>query len=415
MSDAGSTEDDPAVYEDELDEIAASIAAAATEADLDAVDAELDEIEAAIEAAEFPAPPEAADDDETPPDPVEELTGRIDEARDAIEEQRGPYAEDIISALTSGVAEIEQTEWAEEGKREVDEAVNTLISDISPILDVAIEFGEDSSIDAQIAAVQKVIDTIEDATLDPDEDTESIEAGLEVGETFASAIDAATAFTDLPVREQLQRKGFFDILAHYKDFPPEWSAIKAHEEARNVEMILLAYDLLDSNFMEEHCIDALRRLGDEKAVEPMMALAKRRDQDAIEVLGKIGSEEPVEQLLDYVDFDSDPRLRRVTMKALGEIGSHDTTNAIAQQLRAEEPSVRSSAARALGMIGDTRAIDPLETVLEEDAAEFVRGSAAWALAEIGTERAIDILEDYDRDPSFLVESEAKKTVTTTAK
>ena len=412
MSDAGSTEDDPAVFHDQLEDVEAEIESAETEADLDTIDARLAEIAKDLEEATFPQPPEPEDEDEDElPDPAEEIEDRLSDDQDAVEELRGPYADDIVAILSTEESTIETTEWAQEGTVEVTEAVEELVGEAGAILDNSIEIPIENTVESQTAGISTVIEAIEQADLDPDEDATVIEAGLEAAETFSTAIDEATAFGDLQVREQLNRKGFFDILGHYKDFPPEWSAIKAHEQAGNVEMILLAFDLLDSNFMEEHCITALRRLGDEAAIEPMMALSKRRNQDAIEVLGKIGSEEPVDQLLGFVDTASDPQLQQVTMKALGEIGSADAVEVIAQQLKAENAAVRSSAARSLGMIGDTRAIAPLSDVLEDDEVDFVRGSAAWALVEIGTKDAFDTVLTYEQDGSYLVESEVEKITT----
>jgi HEAT repeat protein len=66
------------------------------------------------------------------------------------------------------------------------------------------------------------------------------------------------------------------------------------------------------------------------------------------------------------------------------------------------------AARALGLIGDTRAIEPLSDVLSEDEDDSVRASAAWALRQIGTERALDVASEYTDDDAYLVQAEAEK-------
>ncbi len=83
-------------------------------------------------------------------------------------------------------------------------------------------------------------------------------------------------------------RGLYDVLDHVKDFPPEWHALKVHEKRGDVDYILLAYDSLDSDFMEEHCLEALERMGPEEATEPMLAQANRRNQAAMRILGKIG-------------------------------------------------------------------------------------------------------------------------------
>ncbi len=407
MSEANG-EDDPAEFHGRIDDAEEALSAADTEADLDDVAATLDAIAEELEAATLPEPPEPADEDEeAPPDPREEVEDRLDDLRDGVEEQRGPYASDVIDDIEAVRGTVETTEWAEEGEIEVHEAVGSFLGEINEILNAELAVAGEAPTKAA-AALEAATARVDEAGLDPDEDAGVIAGLLEATDDLEAEIEAATAFGDLPVREQLNREGFFDVLGHYKDFPPEWSALKVHEEERDVEMILLAYDLLDSNFMEEHCLDALRRLGDERAVDPMMELAQRRDKDAIEVLGKIGSEEPIEMFFDYIETDSDPQLQQVTLKALGEIGSEEATEAVAQRLRADEPTVRSHAARSLGMIGDPRAVDPLAQTLADDEAPEVRGSAAWALVQIGTAGAFEVLAEYDDDRSYLVETEAAK-------
>lgn len=402
-------DDDPSAFHDRLDDIEEDLKAAETEDDLDEIEADIETFASDLEAATLPKPPEPEDEDEeAPPDPREELEDRLDDLRDELESQRGPYASDVLEDLANARASIADTEWAEEGRDEVAEVVIAFRDTVADTVGVTFDDPVDADVDVMTEALERAETAIESAALDPDADAEAIATLLDATSTLQEGIDDATAFGDLPVREQLNRQGFFDVLGHYKDFPPEWSALKVHEEERNVEMILLAFELLDSNFMEEHCIDALRRLGDERAVEPMMGLAQRRNKDAIEVLGKTGSEAPIEPLYDYIETDSDPQLQQVSLKALGEIGSEEATEAVAQQLKAENEQVRSHAARALGMIGDPRAIDPLETVLEEDEAAPVRGSAAWALIQIGTAEALDAVRPFADDGSYLVEAEAAK-------
>lgn len=408
MTDADG-EDDPAAFEDQLDKLVETLEDAETESDLDAIEADLDAIEQDLENASLPTPEEPEDEDaEAPPDPRDVLEDHVSELRDSIEEQRGPYASDVIDDIASAQSTLTDTEWATEGEDEVTEVIATFYSDTREFTDIDGFDAADHDPTSLSTFLGTISEQIEQSEYDPDVDATTIAALLDGTNALLAGLDDATAFSDLQVREQLNRRGFFDVLGHYKDFPPEWSAIKVHEDERNVEMILLAFDLLDSNFMEEHCIDALRRLGDERAVEPMMKLATRRNKAAIEVLGKIGSEDPIDMFLDYIDTDSDPHLQRVTLKALGEIGSLDATEDVAQQLQAEDDEVRSQAARALGMIGDPRAILPLTESISEDPSANVRGSAAWALVQIGTSEAFSTLSQFADDQEYLVEVEAKK-------
>ncbi len=401
--DEGETIDHEAL-EARLEAAAEELDEAETEAELDTVEETLDAVETDLESADLPEP-----DDEDAESPREELESRLAELRDDLEAERGPYASDVIESIEAEQATIEEAEWTETGESELTAGVDAFLAAVSSALEMDLE-SSGATPDELAADLGTATTAVEGADLDPDEDAETIAVLVEATETLAAAVEDAETWDDLTVREKLDAHGFYDVLGHHKDYPPEWSAIKAYEQAGDAEPILLALDLMDSNFMEEHCIDALRRLGDEKALDAMMELAQKRNQPAIEVLGKIGSDEPVEMLLDYADTPKNPQLQQVTLKALGEIGSEEATQVVADQLVVENETVRSYAARALGMIGDTRAISPLSDVLANDESDVVRGSAAWALVQIGTEDAREELQAYADDRSYLVQAEAEKAV-----
>ncbi|RQH03121.1 HEAT repeat domain-containing protein [Natrarchaeobius oligotrophus] len=408
--------------------------AAETEDDLDVVEADLEDVRADLEDIEIPDPPETDDDEDEDdePTPEEQLQETYDELEDDLsdlesdlEDQRGPYAEDVVGEIDGVEGTITGTRWTVEGDEELIDAVDSFLADVNDLLgsDVSTaddlepasgaELGEKADEEGNVPerlseALEAVTATVEDAALDPDDDAETIAALLERCDDLEGDVDDATAWTDLEVREQLRREGFYDVLDHVKDFPPEWHALKVHEKRGNVEMILLAYESLDSDFMEEHCLEALTRMGPEEAIDPMLQQAGRRDTDAMAVLGKIGiaDEEVVDTLLDYVD--SNPDLQKPAFRALGELGAEEAVQPIANQLAENNPDVRSWAARALGLIGDTRAIDPLADLLETDDEDRVRASAAWALNQIGTRDALEIVADYADDRAYLVQAEAER-------
>lgn len=388
-----------------LDEIESEIEAAETEADLDRIEDDIDDIETDLQTAELPEP-----DDEDETGPREELESSVADLRELVEESRGPYAEDVESEIEELKGTITDTEWTDDGRADLVDVVEAFVNSVEEALDanlsVSVSADEESLADA-LDAANEGINGVE---LDPDEDSETIAALLEATEELQAGVDAAEEWGDLSVREQLDAQGFYDVLDHTKDYPPEWHALKVYEKRGEVDMILLALEKFGSNFMEEHCVDALKKLGNEAAIEPMLQRAGKRDKPGIEVLGKIGSEEALDTLLDYVDTPKDPLLQKVTMKALGEIGSDEATQEIADQLVAESEEVRSQAARALGLLGDTRAIVPLADVLSDDESDKVRGSAAWALNQIGTRDARDVLHEYTDDRAFIVQSEAERAI-----
>jgi hypothetical protein len=405
----------PEALDARLDDIETDIEAAETEADLDSVEDDLDSVEddldsveSDIEAADLPEPDED-EDEEDAADPREELESRVTELREAIEDQRGPYAEDAIEDINGAKSTITETRWTEQGESEVVTAVDTFLDDAGETLDE--EFTAESDDDDDLAAaLDDVTGTIEERNLDPDEDAETIAALHEAADELVADLDDAEEWDDLTVREKLAVEGFYDVLTaeNRKDFPPEWNAIKIYEMQNQPEPILRGLDMFGSEFMEEHCIESLKRMGSPEAFDAMEQRAQRRDKPPIEVLGKIGDDRALETLHEYIEGESDPALQKVTIKAIGEIGSQESTQQVADRLVAENETVRSNAARALGLIGDTRAISPLADVLSDDESNSVRASAAWALNQIGTEDALDAAREHADDRSFLVQTEAEK-------
>ena len=393
-----------------LDDAEAALEDAETEADLNDVGASLDAIESDLENADLKEP-----DDEDEPDPAEELESRVGDLRDGLEEARGPYAEDVEETLAAAASTVEDTRWTEDGEPDVRAAVATFLG--TPREELDGEFAADGDdLSDQAAVLEEVGEAAVEAGLDADEDGETIDALLSAAGELEDAIEAAEEWSDLTVVEQLRAQGFYDRITgdNRKDFPPELNVVRIAEAEKDPERILLALENLESEFMQENCIDALRRLGPEEAFEPMHDAAQKRNRPEIEVLGKIGDERAVDTLVEFVD-SGNPPLQKVTLRALGEIGSQQATQAVADALADEQPVVRSVAARALGLIGDTRAIEPLAEALGDGSeATEVRASAAWALVQVGTERALEAAAEYDDDRAYTVQVEAEKARNATA-
>ncbi len=418
-----SEDDDVADVQAEIDALVADF-----EARLDEVEADLDAVEADLEETEFPEPEpeetdeeeedeEEDDDDDDEEDPTEELQDRIDDLRSDLEDQRGPYAEDVQTGVSGAAATIRNTRWAAEGEPEVRTVVETFLTSAVEELDTSFEV-DDEDLEAYADALDEVGEVVTEEGepypdgLHPDEDAGTIAALLEAIDDLEDGLEEATAWDDLEVAEQLRREGFYDRLVpeNSKDFPPERNVIRIAESEGDVDRLLLAFEHLDSDFIEENCVDAFRRLGPvaAEAFDAMHQQAQRRQVGPIEVLGKLGDDRAVDTLVDYVDGNNVP-VQKASLRALGEIGSEEASQAIANVLVDDDPDVRARAARALGLIGDTRAVDPLADVLddgEED--DNVRAAAAWALVQIGTERALEAAAAHGDDRAYTVQAEAEK-------
>jgi len=426
-----------------LDEIAERLDGAETEADLDDVDALLDDAEGGVAEADLPEPDE---DDEDADDPRGDLEDRIAELRDGVEAARGPYAEDVIDAIETAASTLEDTEWTADGRDDAADAVVAFVDAAADAVDEGVDAGdidpdtldadatdtgtsETAATDADaddgdrdsdrigdlVAALDAVAEAVANADLDPDGDAETIAALIDATDGLESGLDDAEEWDDLETHEQLRAQEYYDVLGHYKDFPVEWAALKEHEKRGNVDMILLALDSLESDFMERHCLEAFERMGKrgktEASVEEILGRAEKRDRPSIRILGKMAAEEATETLVEYVPEDSNPQLQKTVFKALGEIGAAEAVQPLANQLDPEGDTadlVRPHAARALGLIGDTRAIAPLEDALAEDDSDDVRAAAGWALRQIGTREALEAVAEYGDERSFIVSTEAEK-------
>ncbi|WP_283401613.1 HEAT repeat domain-containing protein [Halorubrum sp. DM2] len=394
-----------------LDEIADRLDAAETEADLDDVEALLDDAETGIEDADLPEPDE---DDEDADDPRGDLEDRVAEVRDGVEDARGPYGEDVVEAIETAAGTIEDTEWTEDGHDDVAAAVASFVDRAAETVDA--DGGPDGDEIADlVAALDAVAEAVADADLDADDDADDIAALLDATDELEAGLDDAEEWDDLETHEQLRAQGYYDVLGHYKDFPVEWAALKEHEARGNVDMILLALDSLQSEFMERHCLEAFERMGkrgkSEASVEEILGRAEKRDRPAIRILGKMAAAEATDTLVEYVDEDSNPQLQKAVFKALGEIGATEAVQPLANQLDPDgdtEDLVRPHAARALGLIGDTRAVDPLADALETDPSDDVRAAAGWALRQIGTREALEAAAEYADERSFIVSTEGEK-------
>jgi HEAT repeat protein len=154
-------------------------------------------------------------------------------------------------------------------------------------------------------------------------------------------------------------------------------------------------------------------------------------RSAIKVLGAVGDERAVEPLINTLDDKHETWLvRALAAKALGEIGDRRALESLLAVFndQNEDGSLRSSAANALGWLGDERAVEPLVKALESRQAQatqplfqsikdrietritglpagaedsYVAGSAAEALGMIGDQRALGSLIATlgDGDPS----------------
>jgi HEAT repeat protein len=127
---------------------------------------------------------------------------------------------------------------------------------------------------------------------------------------------------------------------------------------------------------------ALGKIGDKRAVEPLIAALKNKDPEvqksAADALAKIGSP-PVKPLIAMLD-DADPEVKKLASDLLIKIGS-PAVKPLILALKHKDPELQKSAADVLVKIGST-AVRPLIAMLDDEDPE-VQELAADVLAKIG--------------------------------
>jgi HEAT repeat protein len=150
--------------------------------------------------------------------------------------------------------------------------------------------------------------------------------------------------------------------------------------------------------------EALGQIGDRAATH---ALILTLNDDSIWVrrasvvaLGQIGDEEAIpplmNRLLDPPNSEWPEELRDAIARTLGGIGEQALQTLI-HALDDPDPWVSCAAARALGQIGDPKAIAPLAALTKQQH-KLIRSSATQALAQIADVRAVRAALSTDEAP-----------------
>ncbi len=127
---------------------------------------------------------------------------------------------------------------------------------------------------------------------------------------------------------------------------------------------------------------ALGKIGDPRAVEPLLTVLRNGDQrtrvSAIEALGEIRDQRAIEALLPLLQ-DEDPRVRRITVEALGNIGDPHLIEPLRSLLQDPIFSTRQRCAHILAKLGwhpEDQAQQVLLIVAEGDWEQAIKQGAA---------------------------------------
>ncbi|MBX3302709.1 MAG: HEAT repeat domain-containing protein [Nitrospira sp.] len=188
-------------------------------------------------------------------------------------------------------------------------------------------------------------------------------------------------------------------------------AAKALSLVRHPDAIVPLMPLLHDKVkaVREEAAAGLAAIGD-PAVPSLVDALRHKEWlvrlHAVEALSKTRSPQAVEPLLSVLFNDQDSAVREDAARALGEIGDPRAVEHLCAIVR--DPGLRTVAVEALGKIGDARAVPVLIELLAEaglpEASKtaascgdgwneelITQGGAARALGEIGDDRAISSL------------------------
>jgi HEAT repeat protein len=171
-------------------------------------------------------------------------------------------------------------------------------------------------------------------------------------------------------------------------------ALRQHGDPQAVESFLFVWlypygtvtDIRGQNLLKDATREALVELG-EAAVEPLIAVLNEQ--------GCYTSVLSYYSLAEPLALGKGSHLRALAAEALGKLGDRRAVEPLIAALRDSSLGLRCEAARALGELGDARAVAPLMESLESVFGED-RGAAAAALGKIG-EAAVEPLIALLRD------------------
>lgn len=104
-------------------------------------------------------------------------------------------------------------------------------------------------------------------------------------------------------------------------------------------------------------------------------------------------------IIDFLD-DGEPKVRSGAAKALGQIGDSRAIEPLLEALKDEDSNVRSSVAVALGEIGDSKAVEPLVAALKVSNIKD-KWAVIDALGKIGVAVIEPLIESF-KDESLLI-------------
>lgn len=172
------------------------------------------------------------------------------------------------------------------------------------------------------------------------------------------------------------------------------------KEAPVVEYLSSKVLMHEHEKVREAAIEALGKIGDMRAVDPLGKALKDKSiwvrQAAVKALGQIRTPQTVELLIVALKDNDHNYVRQAAAKVLGEVRDTQAVAPLIEMLKDRDSSVRDRAVEILGQIGDKRAVEPLIEMLK-DKDDRVQIQAVRALGNIGDAQAVEPLIELLKD------------------
>ena len=188
------------------------------------------------------------------------------------------------------------------------------------------------------------------------------------------------------------------------------------KDSRAVEpLILVLENLLEAPEVRKNAAEALRRIGDLGAVQPLVAALKDKDwrirYAALSVVDLIKDFRVLRPIVIGALQDKEWHVRNAAARAaavLGRLKDPGAFEVMIVALNDKHPNVRARATQSLAELNDARAVTPLIAALRQDGNSYVRWHAANALGELGDPGAIGPLTAALKDQDELVRTSSRR-------
>ncbi len=189
---------------------------------------------------------------------------------------------------------------------------------------------------------------------------------------------------------------------------------KLGDERAIVPLMSILNDKKENYRLRLACAEALGKLGNIQAVTPLVdILNDEREksvylkESAAKALGMLGDIRALEPLLDVLEskrgiLDKFNFLKEQVVEAIGRIGGRSTkaTSSLLRVLKDESSSIRLAAVEALSNLGDPSVLDSLqELIFDHD--DDVALATVSAVYHLGGEPAVRELLEKDNLPQFV--------------